>query len=152
LDNGYLAIPSAYISKNPKFQLNIPLKTRIIAPHPYTNQDIVALARGPIVYCLEDSDNTWVDDHFKSLIFDYTAPIEEKLVIDSSMGEPYVVLKAIDAAHFLDLGEITGPITTAGSVRSTQRDGVRELTFVPYALRDNRGGRGHMRVGLRRKQ
>jgi hypothetical protein len=41
------------------------MKVREIAPHPFTNLNIVALARGPIVYCVEDVDNPWVQDHFK---------------------------------------------------------------------------------------
>ena len=65
LENGYLYLTPKYLVDNPKFRLSIPLKPRLLSPHPYTNQDIVALARGPIVYCIEGKDNTWVDDHFK---------------------------------------------------------------------------------------
>lgn len=127
------------------------MKVRTISPHPYTNQDVVALARGPIIYCLEDSDNAWVQDHFKSLVFDPQARIEEILVTDSPIGEPYVALKAENGAHFLDFNVTLGPELSAKGLSYAQRDDVKELHFVPYGLRDNRGGRGHMRVGLRRK-
>lgn len=63
--NGYLELPADWVKANPSFELDIPLKPRVIRPHPYTNQDIVALARGPIVYCVEDVDNPWVEDHFR---------------------------------------------------------------------------------------
>lgn len=63
--NGYARVPATWVDHNSRFELNIPLKPRVIRPHPYSNQDIVALARGPIVYCVEDVDNLWVDDHFK---------------------------------------------------------------------------------------
>jgi len=62
---GYLRLDSQWLSQNLKFRLHIPLTPRKIRPHPYTNQDVVALARGPIIYCLEDADNKWVNDHFK---------------------------------------------------------------------------------------
>lgn len=65
LTKGYLTLLPDYLNQNHSFQLNIPLKPRYITPHPYTNQNIIALARGPIVYCVEDYDNPWVNDHFK---------------------------------------------------------------------------------------
>lgn len=64
-EKGYLKLSPEWIKRNPSFRLSIPLKTRLTSPHPYTNQDIVVLARGPIVYCVEDIDNPWVNDHFK---------------------------------------------------------------------------------------
>lgn len=63
--DGYLYLEAGLIESNPKFTLKIPIKHRLISPHPYANQDVVALARGPIVYCIEDIDNKWVKDHFK---------------------------------------------------------------------------------------
>lgn len=41
------------------------MEVRCLVPHPHTNQNTVALARGPLVYCVEDVDNPWVSDHFK---------------------------------------------------------------------------------------
>ncbi|EKG17518.1 Six-hairpin glycosidase-like protein [Macrophomina phaseolina MS6] len=65
LSKGFVCIPGSLLKSNLNFDLKIALKPRIICPHPYTNQDIIALARGPIIYCVEDVDNPWVDDHFK---------------------------------------------------------------------------------------
>lgn len=54
-----------YIKENSSIVLNFPMKPRFITPHPFANQAIIGVARGPLVYCVEDVDNTWVDDHFK---------------------------------------------------------------------------------------
>lgn len=43
-------------------------------------------------------------------------------------------------------------IYAAESVDVTRKADVDKLLFVPYYFRANRDGRGHMRVGLRRKR
>ena len=68
LHDGYLRIESDWLAKNKKFSLRVPMKPRWIAPPTMTGQDIVALMRGPVVYCVEDFDNEWVQDHFKASI------------------------------------------------------------------------------------
>lgn len=30
-----------------------------------TTHGLLTLARGPVIYCVEDVDNAWVQDHFK---------------------------------------------------------------------------------------
>lgn len=65
VNKGYLSLAPEWLKETPDFQLNIAFDTRYIVPSPHSNQDIVALARGPLVYCLEDIDNKWVQDHFK---------------------------------------------------------------------------------------
>ncbi|KAB8297307.1 hypothetical protein EYC80_002660 [Monilinia laxa] len=130
------------------FQLHIPLEPRYISPHPYTNQNIVALARGPIVYCAEDHDNPWVNDHFKSLVFSTRGEITEK---DADVNnEPYKQLTALGAATRFRLPEQARP-DLGHNVDGFSEVDIEELHFIPYALRDNRGGKGHMRVGLRRR-
>jgi uncharacterized protein len=62
---GYAYLPASYVQSTQKFRLDVDMQARQISPHPFTNLDIVALARGPIVYCVEDVDNPWVADHFK---------------------------------------------------------------------------------------
>lgn len=136
---------------NPSFELNIPLKPRFISPHPYTNQDIVALARGPLVYCVEDFDNAWVEDHFKSLVLDLASVVDESQVSAKEMGEPYVALTVQGVPSFLDVGMKGTENSPFGSVAYRQTGVIENLHFIPYALRDNRGGKGHMRVGIRRK-
>lgn len=65
LERGYLTLPADFVKNNRTFSLSIPMVSRWIAPHPYTGQNTLSLARGPIIYCVEDYDNPWVVDHFK---------------------------------------------------------------------------------------
>lgn len=129
------------------------MEPRLISPHPYTSQDIVALARGPIVYCVEDVDNPWVDDHFKSLCLDVNGRIEETRGTSESLLEPYIGLTIHDAASFIGVdGNAAGaPGLPAHAVGQSKLPGIEQLHFIPYALRANRGGKGHMRVGIRKK-
>jgi DUF1680 family protein len=133
------------------FELDIPLQPRYVSPHPFTNQDTIALARGPVVYCLEDVDNTWVNDHFKALLLDPTGRITESSSSIPGAEEPYVGLTAHNAASFIHADGRLSPPLPLGSVASDSRDAIKDLHFIPFALRDNRGGRGHMRVGIRKK-
>lgn len=151
LDKGYLTLSPDWLKANPAFELRIPLKPRFVAPHPYTNQDIVALARGPLIYCVEDFDNPWVDDHFKSLLLNPSGEITETVISDSKIGEPCIALTVHNAASFLVVGESLGPHISVGKAPLKEKPDVGQLNFIPYCLRDNRGGKGHMRVGIRRK-
>ncbi|OPB43334.1 hypothetical protein A0O28_0105250 [Trichoderma guizhouense] len=150
LEKGYLTLSPDWLKRHNTFELDIPLKPRFITPHPYTNQDIVALARGPLIYCLEDFDNPWVEDHFKSLVLDPAGNITEEVASDSELGEPCVTLTAHNSA-FLRVEESLGPLVPLGKATVKERPDVQQLKFIPYCLRDNRGGKGHMRVGIRRK-
>ena len=152
LEKGYLTLPPAWLKSNPTFQLNIPLKPRFIAPHPYTNQDIVALARGPLIYCVEDFDNPWVHDHFKSLLLDPAGTVTEAVISDSKLGESCIALTTHNATSFLEVDNYTAPHISLAGAKTTEKSLLDvELHFIPYCLRDNRGGKGHMRVGIRRK-
>lgn len=144
-------LPADWLRDNPNFTLDIPLKPRFVSPHPYTNQDIIALARGPLVYCLEDVDNPWVDDHFKSLVFDPRAAISEGEASIAGTGEPYIALTGQNCASFLGVDTSLAPQLPRESITQESDGKVDKLNFVPYALRDNRGGKGHMRVGMRRQ-
>ena len=152
LKKGYLTLSPDWLKNNLTFEINIPLKPRYIAPHPYTNQDIVALARGPLIYCVEDFDNPWVDDHFKSLVLDPAGSVTESVISDDELGESCIALTAHNAASFLAVEKSSGPFVSVGEPSLKGKPPVQELKFVPYCVRDNRGGRGHMRVGIRRKR
>jgi DUF1680 family protein len=151
LDKGYLTLSPEWLKKNPTFQLNIPLKPRFVAPHPYTNQDIVALARGPLIYCVEDFDNPWVEDHFKNLLLNPSGVITETAMSDPKLGESCVSLIAHDTTSFLAVENFHGPFVSIDDASESKKPKVEQLIFIPYAVRDNRGGKGHMRVGIRRK-
>lgn len=146
-----MTLPANWLKLNPTFELNIPLKPRFVSPHPYTNQDIIALARGPLIYCVEDFNNTWVEDHFKSLVLDPAATVEEKNALVEEVGEPYVGLTVHNAASFIEVDSKLAPRASLKMGAKGKISSVNELHFIPYALRDNRGGKGHMRVGIRRK-
>ncbi|KAG9228197.1 hypothetical protein BJ875DRAFT_538337 [Amylocarpus encephaloides] len=139
VEKGYLTLPAEWTRQNPKFQLNIPL-------------DVVALARGPIVYCAEDFDNAWVDDHFKSLAVDPACTISESNINDVAIGEPYYGLTVHNGASLLEVPSDLRPQLSLGSSPQDRKSSIEKLHFVPYVLRGNRGGKGHMRVGLRRSR
>ncbi|KAA8568340.1 hypothetical protein EYC84_007376 [Monilinia fructicola] len=86
--------------------------------------------------------------NWTSLIFSTTGEITEK---DADMSnEPYKKLTASGAATSFRLPEQARPELANDGDEFFEVD-IEELHFIPYALRDNRGGKGHMRVGLRRR-
>lgn len=108
--------------------------------------------RGPIVYCVEDVDNTWVNDHFKSLYVDPRCTVEEEEVKCSTTGDDYVGLKVIKGAKTFGIDPASfRPASEVGRLTEGCVENVIDvLTFVPYFFRANRAGRGQCRVGLRR--
>lgn len=150
---GYITLPASYLSTNPKFRLSLPLKPRLIKPHPLTNQSIAAVARGPIVYCVEDADNDWVKDHFKSVVLDTNVPLVESetgkavyKINGEEEAEEFVMITAENAARFLKTDDMGYECRTQYAIEKGRRE---TLKYVPYFVRANRGGRGMMRVGLR---
>ena len=129
---------------------------RLISPHPYTNQPIVALARGPIVYCVEDIDNAWVTDHFKTVQLDPSCSITENEVQDESTGDKYIGLTVEKDASIMEVEEkafnpgMDAGVLTEKLGEAQKNNGIDKLVFVPYFFRGNRGGKGMSRVGLRR--
>ncbi|KAL4738792.1 hypothetical protein BDV11DRAFT_215676 [Aspergillus similis] len=134
--NGYLYIPQ---SQDLDVKLSFTLKARKLYPNPAMEKDQICITRGPLVYCIEDVDNEVDIDHV-GLIDD--------LVSD---GEP------------IDIATISGVIP----VRATGRELVKRpndlyasepwkygdkknLLYVPYFLRANRGGKGGMTVWAKR--
>lgn len=135
----------------------IDLRPRLIAPHPLTNQNTLTIARGPLVYCVEDVDNTWVTDHFWSTYLDPHCirdnTVREEEIVDPRLpDERYIAITVSKAAYIVDSTDLNAnamidkeevdKIIAAGKV-------VDELRFVPYYYRANRGGRGMARVGLK---
>jgi uncharacterized protein len=140
---------------HPNFQLHIEGFTpRFIRPHPYCNQDIVAVARGPIVYCVEDIDNPWVTNHFRDVAIDTSSPRpnESPLREVSKLGteHDFVAISAPGAGVLIDpswdLLSQNGHENRSEIARKEER---KDLNLIPYYLRANRGGGGQMRVGLR---
>lgn len=150
ISKGYLELDPTYTAANTSFTLQIQnFGPRYIAPHPYTNQNTLTLARGPIIYCAEDVDNTWENNHFKDVMVRTGSPIAEEKRIFEDTGEEYVALKSTCWVRSMNSwkekqsGGEPG-MTTQDDVLGEQRD----IVFVPYYFRANRAGKGHMRVGL----
>jgi hypothetical protein len=79
------------------------------------------------------------------------AEIRESVVTDSSTDETYVALTAIRAGYCLDIKSYSArPEVPAGQWKSDDKN-PKDLHFIPFYYRANRGGSGHMRVGIRRK-
>ena len=138
----------------------MPLAPRLLRPHSFTLQRIAAVARGPLIYCLEDVDHPWVKDHFKSLVMapgvtkaaaveklgDHVVEEEKR---DLPLGETYVGITLKNGGLIIPQEELLPSLESKGLGALIQgRDGV-DLHFVPYWARANRGGKHQMRVGIR---
>ncbi|KAH8658976.1 hypothetical protein BGZ61DRAFT_433674 [Ilyonectria robusta] len=150
LSKGYLCLAPAYVTAHPSFILRVKnFSPRHIMPHPHTNQNTLTLARGPIIYCAEDIDNPWETNHFKDIIIKQDSPVVEERRVSEETGEDYVVLKTQCWRRILNDWEVTSNGQGPGMGVSEQIIGdEREIVFVPYYFRSNRGGKGHMRVGF----
>lgn len=140
LRDGYLYFSSL---KDTTISLRFPLQARKVYANPKTNKDEICIMRGPLVYCIEDVDNNDVDVDNIALVDD--RPIREG---------PAVKIASVD-----NVIPITAPgkelVNTPwsslyGSEPWKYGDETKELTFVPFFLRMNRGGRGGMRVWVKR--
>lgn len=151
LDKGYLTLPAEYLSASPSFRLSIPIRSEWVQQNPLAGHNIVALRRGPIVYCVEDIDNEWVQDHFRGTFVNTDACLSEQMVKDSVTEEQYVRITLHDGTCTMDMGKFApGPSVSAAQFTRQLKDceQISALHFVPYYFRANRGGRGQMRVGL----
>ncbi len=80
-----------------------------------------------------------------------TTKFEEVACDNKELGEHYVSLKASDGIFIAEVEQGALPGMEKVTYRPLQSaSGTNELHFVPYYLRANRGGKGHMRVGLKR--
>ena len=136
---------------------------RYISTHPYASHQAIFVARGPIIYCVEDVDNTFkggAEDHFRSVMIDPSTPIEEKNVEDQETRETYVRLTVRDGAALFD-SKRADEVWKHGNVdlKDSERlltagnsdTAVKELVFVPFFFRANRqASRGVSRTGLMR--
>ncbi|KAJ4993602.1 Non-reducing end beta-L-arabinofuranosidase [Stagonosporopsis vannaccii] len=147
-EKGYLTLPPAYTAAHSSFSLQIGgFAPRWLQPHPYTNQNVVFLARGPVVYCAEDAQNEWETNHFRDVVVKPGTPVEEEVRKWEATGEEYVVLKTKAWRRGLGGWEGRGvePVRRVGAGEVGEE---REIVYVPYYFRANSGGRGHMRVGM----
>lgn len=163
LSRGYLHLDAAYLARlnGSPFTLTLPLAPRLVRPHPFTLQRIAALARGPLIYCLEDVDHPWVSDHFKSLVLApgltnpptaAAAAVEEEEKTDLPLegGETYIGITLKKGGIVIPPEELTPALEANKSLEALVKGKERvDLHFVPYWARANRGGKHQMRVGIR---
>lgn len=150
IEKGYLNLPPSYTLEHAAFAIQIGgFSPRHVAPHPYTNQQTLAVARGPIIYCVEDQDNSWEANHFKNIAILAGSKITEEQRVFSQARESYIALHSVgwERRVIKPTAESSGPDLGVEIETGKQMD----LTFVPYYFRANREGRGQMRVGLLRK-
>lgn len=130
--------------------LDMHLAPRLIYSHPYTNQDTLTVAYGPLIYCLEDLDNPFESNHFKDLTL-----CAETLRLEARKSKEHggiVVIEAKGAGRQLELAS-SSPTFTELSHDVPLKEEKLDLLFVPYYFRANRkGGRGQMRTSLRRRR
>lgn len=131
---------------------------RLLRPHPFTLQRIAVLARGPLVYCVEDVDHPWVTDHFKSLVLapditqngqELSKRIVEEHRTDLPLNEPYIGLTLKKGGILISQEDLVPALEVRSlEVLVNGKESV-DLHFVPYWARANRGGKHQMRVGIR---
>ncbi len=115
----YITITRSW-KKGDVIELNFPMEVRRIAANDNAedDRDKVALERGPIVYCLEGSDQA-----------------------DGKVFNKYVLNSADIQAHF-ERNLLNGVVVLDGTANELQQDGtVKDVTFraIPYSTWNNRG-------------
>ena len=139
----YVTLPGSFLSINPEFTLTIDgFQPRFVSPHPYTSLEIAAIARGPLIYYVEDVDNDWVTDHFKSTVLDLRSQSREEKKVDPEVGDEYYSITAVNGGSFLSLGPWGDIGSLPGDIKpgSTRTSAVRYLVFIPYYYRANKRG------------
>ena len=115
----YITITRSW-KKGDVIELNFPMEVRRIAANDNAedDRDKVALERGPIVYCLEGSDQA-----------------------DGKVFNKYILNSADIQAHF-ERNLLNGVVVLDGTANELQQDGtVKDVTFraIPYPTWNNRG-------------
>ncbi|KAE8449386.1 hypothetical protein EG329_008287 [Mollisiaceae sp. DMI_Dod_QoI] len=157
IERSYLTLYPEYTSKHITSPItlsfgNISFAPRMLRQHRATNQNTLTIARGPLIYCAEDVDNPWVDDHFKSIAISSEAELQETVGHDEILNEDYVKI-LVPGVKMGDekLSSMNGsfPGFEVENKRWMKKEDI-EIVFIPYFYRANRGGKGHMRVGFRK--
>ncbi|KAF4332230.1 six-hairpin glycosidase [Fusarium beomiforme] len=141
--DGYLTLAAG------THRVDFAIRPRLIYSHPYTRDDHLTLAVGPLVYCLEDVDNPFEKFHFKHLtihesILDHLEPMlsPDGVTFYRAAGQGRQML--LPSSEELTLTELEHDVQL-----SEER---LDLVFIPYYYRANRaGGHGQYRVGLKRR-
>jgi len=133
VEDGYAVIDREW-KKNDKVEYNLPMTIQRVAANEKVAADrgLVALERGPILFCLEDKDNAF---DVNSFILPDASALNLTFVKDILSGTYTIQGKGIAIS----------PTTDKLDLRSE----AKTFTAIPYNVWDNRGG-AKMRVWLPR--
>jgi DUF1680 family protein len=135
--NGYFRITKAW--QNDEISVSFTLKPRLVYPNPKVHQNCgkAAIARGPEIYCLEETDN---GENLSSLSLDLNSQLEECWREDLLGG--IMLIKAKGAKL------ITPPASESFSEKFYPQSEKATLTALPYGFWGNRTP-GEMLVWIR---
>ena len=141
--DGYVSLDAG------KHEVDFKIKPRLIFSHPYTRNDTITVAMGPLIYCLEDVDNKWEKHHFKDLTV-HKSLLEQLEPVKQDDG--VVFLRAKGAGRQIVLPKEDQPSLTELGEDMQFSEEKLDLIFVPYYYRANRkGGNGQVRVSIKRR-
>ncbi|KAK5279257.1 hypothetical protein LTR40_008063 [Exophiala xenobiotica] len=141
---GYLFIPSSKVQETTRsISLKFALTPRKVYANPRTDKDEVCVMRGPLVYCLEDVDNPGIDVDNVAFV---DGPI--RLGETKKIGPLERVVPILATGKVLDTDGWEDSLY--GPKPWKYKEEERQLVFIPYFLRANRGGNGGMRVWTKR--
>ncbi len=129
LENGYYYIEGVW-NKDDVVELTIPMQPRVLAADARVRENIgkVAVMRGPVVYCMEEKDNS-KDLHLYKLCVE--APIKEGTVTIAGQTFPTLIAKGKKQESALSDGLYQ-------EYKSVAYEDV-EITLIPYYAWANRG-------------
>ena len=133
VEDGYAVIDREW-KKNDKVEYNLPMTIQRVAANPKVTADrgLVALERGPILFCLEDKDNAF---DVNSFILPDASILNLTFVKDILNGTYTIQGKGVAISPTVDKLDL--------------RSETKTFTAIPYNVWDNRGG-AKMRVWLPR--
>ncbi|WWC95590.1 hypothetical protein V866_002455 [Kwoniella sp. B9012] len=124
------------------------LPVRLLAPHPTTHQDTLAIARGPIIYTAESYDNTSLEKehkHFEGIGLLETTTFEE---ISMEIGNLSIITLISDQNVYAKTTrgkkEIGSMIVVGGQEKWIEEEG--KLKLIPFFARSNRDTGGRLRT------
>ncbi|OCF42272.1 hypothetical protein I317_03891 [Kwoniella heveanensis CBS 569] len=125
------------------------MPVRLLAPHPATHQDTLAIARGPIVYTAESYDNTRLEEahrHFEGLgLLETTTFVEVPMQIGNIPMIGLISQQNVYEKTISGKKEI-GSMTVVGGGKKRWGELEEKLRLVPFFARSNRDKGGRLRT------
>ena len=86
-----------------------------------------------MIYCAEDIDNAWEDNHFKDVLIKHDSSVVEERRVFEATGEEYIVLKSKAWKISMKNWESKPTGVYPGSLKVHQSiQDEYDITFVPY--------------------